>query len=304
MSGRRVLLVAAAVLVFVPAVVATGNAAVVTVGPFTPNGWNYTNFGTNASLAFKLIGGAPLGTGAAALSHECSTPVGQNGGALHTSNFDGTRLADIIRFRYSTLQAGDSTPQFQPPYVVLTIDLDNDGVLDDRIAFEPSWQTGDRPMATSLNGNPISAPNRVNVEQNGLFSTGAAVATNTWWEWDLLIGSWYSYGCQALYPDVGCGQQPLVTIAGIVEVYPNARIIAYTTTGGLRLQYGFGGTSCNYVGYVDKLVLDTATTATTVNFELQTFAGAVPVLSRNTLIAFAGGLMILGILLLRRSQKV
>jgi hypothetical protein len=42
-----------------------------------------------------------------------------------------------------------------------------------------------------------------------------------------------------------------------------------TGTGGLRLQYGFGGNSHEYVGHVDKLVIGVASGDVTIyDFEL------------------------------------
>ena len=248
----------------------------VIVSPINPNGWTYTNFGTDASQAF--VDGPdspPLGNGSSSFSH--SGPPGFNGGTLHTSNLNGIYLRDITELKYSTYQQGDPNLLFQPPYVQIFLDLDNDGLADDGIGFEPSWQTSGRFMVSGLQGTPFTVPN-VNVEQNGLGSTGGGVEANRWWEWDLLIGSWYArFGGELSTGPAGtrlgvfqCFFDGCATIEAIADVYPDAKIVSQTGgTGGVRLQYGFGGNSDEYVGHVDKLVIGLANGDTmTYDFEL------------------------------------
>jgi hypothetical protein len=93
---------------------------------------------------------------------------------------------------YSTYQQGVDAFLYQPPYVQLFLDLDDDGIVDDGIGFEPSWQNGGRFMVTSLQTTPLSGV--TNVVQNGLDLTAAGVEANQWWEWDLIIGSWWGRG--------------------------------------------------------------------------------------------------------------
>lgn len=246
------------------------------VSPIDVNGWNYNNFGTTASQAFVDGPGIPpLGVGSASFQHD--PPAGYNGGTLHTTNFNGVYLRDITELKYSTHQMGADGLLYQPPYVQIFLDLDDDGFVDDGIGFEPSWQNGSRFMVAGLQETLITTAPNTNLEQNGLGSTGAGVAANEWWEWDLLIGSWWGRGGSlsegtyrlGVYQCFGDG---CVTIAGIVEVYPNARIISQaglTGTGGFRLQYGFGGNSHEYIGHVDKLDLGVASGDTfTYDFEL------------------------------------
>jgi len=248
----------------------------VVVWPGNANGWTYTNFGTLGSQTF--VNGPdspPIGMGSAAFSHE--GPAGFNGGTLHSTNLNGIYLRDITDFRYSTYQQGADALLFQPPYVVLFIDLNDDGFVDDGIAFEPAWQSGGRVMLSGLQDTLfITAPN-LNTEQNGIGSTSAGVAANQWWEWDLLIGSWWGRGGELSTGTYKLGRfecfaDGCVTIEAIVEVYPDARIISQagtTGTGGIRLQYGFGGNSHEYIGHVDRLIVGLATgDSTTYDFEL------------------------------------
>jgi len=266
-------LIAVTVMVaFVP--VAMADTTIV-VSPGNLNGWSYTDFGTTASQSFVLGPDTPpLGFGSAAFTH--AGPAGVNGGTLHTRNFDGVYLRDITELTYWTYQEGADGLLFQPPYVQIFLDLDDDGAVDDGIGFEPSWQNGNRFMVTSLQGTAVTG--NTNVEQNGLGSTGAGVAANQWWEWNLLIGSWWARFGGALSVGSGPADQlgafecnqfvgGCATIAAIVQAYPNAKIISQNGTGGVRLQYGFGGNSHEFIGHVDKLVFGTASEITTYDFE-------------------------------------
>lgn len=248
----------------------------VIVSPINANGWSYTNFGTTASQEF--VEGpnlTPAGVGSASFWHE--GPPGYNGGTLHTVNLNGVYLRDLETLSFWGYQMGPDALLYQPPYVQLFLDLDDDGFVDDGIGFEPAWQTGGRYMVAGLQETLITSAPNTNVEQNGLGSTGGGVAANAWWKWDLLLGSWWGRGG---FLSTGthrlgvyqCWADGCVTIAGILEVYPNARIISQagvTGTGGLRLQYGFGGNSHEYVGHVDKLIVGlSGGNSTTYDFEL------------------------------------
>ena len=255
--------------------IATADDNTVVVWPGNVNGWAYTNFGTLGSQTF--VNGPdvpPLGVGSAALFHE---PTWMNGGTLHSMNLNGVYLRDITELKYSAYQQGAQETVYQPPYVVLFLDLDDDGLVDDAIAFEPAWQTGNRVMLAGLQETLFTVAPNLNVEQNGIGPTGGGVAANQWWEWDLLIGSWYGRGGHLSTGTYKLGQwqcwaDGCVTLGALVEVYPNARIISQggvTGTGGIRLQYGFGGNSHEYVGHVDKLVVGFANgDTTTYDFEL------------------------------------
>ena len=248
----------------------------VVVWPGNANGWSYTNFDTDAWQAF-VNGPAtpPLGAGSSSFAH--NGPPGVNGGTLHTANLNGTYLRDITTLTYWTYQQGADSLSYQPPYVQLFLDLDDAGVVDDGIGFEPAWQTGGRFMVAGLQETPFVTSPNVNAEQNGLGATGGGTAANQWWGWDLLVGSWWGRGGALSVGTYRLGQYQCfadgcVTIEGIVEIYPNARIVsqaAVTGTGGLRLQYGFGGNSHEYVGHVDQLVVGLASgDTTTYDFEL------------------------------------
>lgn len=265
-----------AIIVAALSPLATAEDSTIVVWPGNVNGWSYENFGTDASQAFVNGPDAPpLGMGSASFSHE--GPAGFNGGNLHSTNFNGIYLRDITDLKYSTYQQGVDALLYQPPYVVLFLDLDDDGFVDDGIVFEPAWQSGNRVMLAGLQETLFTTAPNLNVEQNGIGSTAAAVAANQWWEWDLLIGSWWGRGGQLSsgtnkLGTFQCFADGCVTIEALVEVYPDARIISQagvSGTGGIRLQYGFGGNSHEFIGHVDALIIGLTTGDTiTYDFEL------------------------------------
>jgi hypothetical protein len=273
-STNSLFLIAAAMVSMAQTAIAADTTIV--VWPGDANGWSYTNFETDAWQAF--VNGPetpPLGAGSSSFAH--NGPPGYNGGTLHTDNLNGMYLRDIVSLAYWSYQQGADGLAYQPPYVQIFLDLDDDGFVDDGIGFEPAWQTSGRYMVGGLQETPFSTSLNENIEQNGLGATGGGTAANQWWEWDLLIGSWWSRGGALATGTYSVGQYQCyadgcVTIEGIVEIYPNARIISQaslTGTGGLRLQYGFGGNSHEYVGHVDKLVIGVASGDVTIyDFEL------------------------------------
>lgn len=265
MRSHFLKLITTAALLFVSQSLSAADTTVI-VWPGNTGGWSYTNFGTDADQAFVPGPGIPpSGDGSSGFWH--AGPPGYNGGTLHTANLNGVYLRDVVELTYWTYQAGAEALLYQPPYVQIFLDLDDDGLVDDGIGFEPSWQSGGRFMLTGLQETPFVTSPNLNVEQNNLGSTAAGVAANQWWQWDLLIGSWWGRGgmlSTGTY-QLGryeCFNQGCVTLEGIVEAYPDARIISQagaTGTGGVRLQYGFGGNSQDYVGHVDQLVVGLTT---------------------------------------------
>src|SRR3954462_7817823 len=88
----------------------------------------------------------------------------------------------------------------QAPFLSFEIDSDNDGTLDDRLFFEPPYQT-------PTSGNP-SLPNQ------------GDVTLNTWQCWDALAGGWgANSGAAGLNP--GTSVQPL---SAYLAVHPNATL--------------------------------------------------------------------------------
>lgn len=111
----------------------------VEVTPGALDGWTPTESGT-ADVSF--VAGPetpPLGEGSAQLS------VGAAGGSaaqLRNGDYDGVLLSDITSLSYFTYVQQDGSGG-QAPYLILDVDLDGDGTMDDLLFFEPVYQTGD-----------------------------------------------------------------------------------------------------------------------------------------------------------------
>ena len=202
-----------------------------------PAGWIEQTSGTGADVSIVCGPGTPpLGATSAQLTVGAN---GNNSAQLRTGAYAGTLLSDLETLTYSTyVQGGGSGGQ--APYIILNVDLDGNGTTDDQLFFEPVYQTG------AYSGDPV--PNQGNV------------AVGTWQTWDARNGGWWSLNASTFGP-------PLVTLNSYIAANPNARIAA-TAAGGVRIVTGFGaGAWDNFVGNVDNVTIDTASTsASTTDF--------------------------------------
>ena len=253
------------------------HATTITVNSLVPDamaesGWEFTNFGGSATAEF-VTGPAtpPAGSGAVKFNQA----VDWETGALRTDNHTGTLLADITEFKYSMYweYTGGTANLFVPPAAQIHIDYDGDNVFDDRLMFDPAWNNGGRWMVTvpkpcnpDMGSGPFPPWDSVTPEPNldqftpqGLTPNGQ-VPTDGWFEWDLLAGSWWSFGGVA---GVGTFEAPLVTIGNIAEAFPNAQLKGSGQPSIRLTYYGTAG----YDAYFDKLVLNTTTVDTTYDFE-------------------------------------
>jgi len=143
---------------------------------------------------------------------------------LWKGGYSGTRLADLTEFKYSTYVVNNA-----PTHPILQIDVTNDGRLDFNMWFDPrgEWQE-----------DPNFPP----------------VVLNTWQQWNLLQGTWYS---------------ELVTVSGVpvnftieelAALFPDARIIDLPANGGIGEGIRFNldrNFYANSAGYLDALIIGT-----------------------------------------------
>jgi len=188
--------------------------------------------------------GAPAGTGSATL--DTGTNHGDSAPQLVDQALAGTQLAAIKSLSYSTLGTLIAGPnlQGQLPYIVLTLDTNNDGVEDDSIVFEPIYQHGYRA------DSPDQGAIQLGVRQH----------------WDAMIGGWWSFSGNLGGASPGFGVK---TLPQILAAAPGARIVQAKTIpeGGLRIVIGVRNVPDHLVGSVDALTLDTGAGATTYDFE-------------------------------------
>jgi hypothetical protein len=188
--------------------------------------------------------GAPAGTGSVTL--DTGTNHGDSAPQIVDQGLAGIQLAAIKTLSYSTLGTLIAGPnlQGQLPYIVLTLDTNNDGLEDDSIVFEPIYQHGYRS----------------DIPDQGAIQVGA------WQRWDAAAGGWWSFSGTLGGASPGFGVK---TLSEIVAAAPSARIVQAETTppAGLRIVIGVRNVPDHLVGSVDALTLDTGAGATTYDFE-------------------------------------
>lgn len=211
-------------------------ATTVVVSDANPDGWTarHTHCGEGTSTGSQTMENGPATPPAGTGSREFR--IGTDGNTLEEyrqSGYDGTKLADLTSLSYSTYVeqfAGD-----QAPYLILDIDRDGDGDIDENLIFEPVYQSEGF-------GNPSQGD----------------VVLNTWQTWDALVGRWR----------VG-PHGDLTTLADYIAANPNAEISTSSTMGGIRVATGCGGSGwANFIGNVDNVVIGVDSNETFFDFEL------------------------------------
>jgi hypothetical protein len=194
----------------------------------------------------------PLGVGSAQLSIAQTPGAGDLAAQLRNPNYAGTKLSDLTALSYSTYvqQFGSGG---QAPYLILNIDLDNNGTTDDQLFFEPVYQSGTYSTVDPSITIPDQCPGITN-----------CVALNTWQTWNALAGGWWSLNAATFGP-------PLTTIEQYVADNPDATIVNSTSgAGGVRIVAGFGEGSWNgFIGNADAFTIGVSACNTTFNFEPQ-----------------------------------
>jgi uncharacterized repeat protein (TIGR01451 family) len=220
-------------------------AQIVTVTTATPDGWTFQvvddepdGITTGTITIVPGPGTPPLGDGS--LQFNLGTE-GEDGVQARNINYDGQYIRDLAELTYSTYvqQPGSDT---QAPYIILDIDLNNDGVRDDLWFFEPAYQTG-----AFCPSNPQ-----------------AAVATGSWQTWNAINGCWYSvFGTAGTGP--GINVRPLSVL---LDAEPDARLSTNITGGSFRIVTGFGDLAWdNFIGNADAVDIAFGPTETIYDFE-------------------------------------
>lgn len=189
---------------------------IVVVQPSNMRGWAFNLSGSGATGTGTFVRGPaapPLGQGSVKFI------LGADGDyvELRHGGYTGSLLSAIRDLSYSTYvptgtgSSNDNT--CQAPYLILTIDNNNDGDPDDNgdniLFFEPCYQSG-------------------------------AVLRDTWQNWNAQSGQWYPG-----YNDDGSDRvtgPPTQTLQEYAATHPNARIVNSSNgRGGVRIDAGGGG---------------------------------------------------------------
>ncbi len=209
----------------------------------------------------------PLGTGSAHLA--TASGYGGESAQLNYSGATGININDLTTLSYSTYcTASNDSPPSQDTYLTMYINTsgDSNGSYDDRLIFEPIYSDGGDVV--NPNGNQ------------------PAPAFDTWQNWNLLQGMWYSdnYG--------GPGSNALSWSQILADEGANAVVVSYPGIGDIRIAAGFASPTDNFDVNVDAFSIGTASGTTTYNFD--------PVPEPTSL----GLLMLGGLPLLRRRRHM
>lgn len=220
----------------------------VVVNPINLNGWNKLDSDPSVASGFETgPGSVPLGTGSFAFRIPAD---GDQYAIMRNNDYAGTPLADLTELSYSTYAVQNNGAQ--TPYLSIKIDYDNDNIEDDRLYFEPVYQSGGYSIVPGDGG---TVPNQCGVNSN-------CVTTGTWQTWNALVGGWWSNNDNT-------GGPPLRTLGGYIAAHPGATILN-DSLGGVRLIAGGGsGAWDNFVGNVDRFVIGVNSSNTTFDFEAQ-----------------------------------
>ena len=226
---------------------ARGQAAIQDVTPSSMGTWAF--YSTDSSGAINTgsatggmvtgPGSPPLGTGSA--NFQTGAGAGDGSEQLRNSDWAGTRLDALTSLSYSTYATSFNGSQL--PFVNLYLNFGTGITRDDRLWFEPTYSSAG---AGNGNANPQ-----------------ADVAQNTWQNWNMLKGMWYSDN------EAGPGSAA-ITLAAYLALHPDATIIndpGQGGLGGIRIASGFSSPGDNYNTNVDAFTIGTAAGTTTYNFE-------------------------------------
>jgi hypothetical protein len=193
----------------------------------------------------------PIGDGSAQLF---TGTQGDEGAELRQTGFNGTLLNQVVDLRYWTYDVTNNGGQW--PFIILNIDFNGDGTIDDLIFFEPLYQNGAFVPSLPNQGQPV---------------------LNTWQRWNALAGGWWSLNSIG-GATPGTGVKPLSTyIAAVMGAGGNPRIVnSPTGLGGVRVLHGFASPGDVFNGFVDAFSIGTLATQRTVTYNFDPFTAPIP----------------------------
>jgi len=267
MTRFSIVALMASLISFGPTTMMAFTDTTIVIKPTHMDGWNFQlgifSGTATSSAGFEIGPGAPpLPTGSAEFKTGAD---GDSFALLRNTNYQGVPLSQLTSLSYDTYVTAHNG--CVAVYLSLLVDLNDNGVFDagdDRIFFEPCYQTGQ--YSTIPPDNPGDIP-----LQNGpIGPDGSTVITGNWQHWDALIGGWWS----ALDVDGGPTGPPLFRIASYINrdaAHQNAKIVNATEClGGVRFSAGSGAPVWDdFEGNVDNFTIGVSGDNTTYDFEFE-----------------------------------
>ncbi len=150
---------------------------------------------------------------------------------FRNSDFNGVALSDLTALSYATFEQ-ESGVKTAAPFVLLEIDQNGDGTVDDQLVYQPAAQ--------------------------------ATVQGNLWQTWNAFAGNWWSLSGLAGMGTNTAGKP----ISSYIAAYPGSRIVNDGQQGGLRIAAGCIGSGWqSFEGAVDAVVVGVNTQSYVYNFE-------------------------------------
>ncbi|HEX8709686.1 MAG TPA: hypothetical protein VF723_15710 [Pyrinomonadaceae bacterium] len=262
MNTKRLILLSSVIMM--AALLSIGGAlaavSVKTVAPETLQGWVELSqrTGDGEFVEGPLVPPAPTGSYRMTTGAGNSGPDLPGGGAgtggkvwLATTNHDGTKLADVSELSYSTYVSPTSATTVQAISLQLRVDINNDGVRDTTLVYEPVYN-------------------------------GYTGQKGVWQNWQTRNGTWWSTVtvpgfCNPNGP-ASCAGQQFFNLNSFLAVYPDTTIVTTYISGNSRAdlygtqfvggQNSAGAPWANFDGNVDafRIVLNDGN-GTAYNFE-------------------------------------
>jgi hypothetical protein len=219
----------------------SADCATLTTSPANQQGWLAQV--TSADGLAQYVGSPPIpifGNGSLRLF---TGTHGDESAQLRNSNYHGTNLSTVTSLGYCTYVTQWNGAQ--TPYIILNVDRDNNGSVDDLLFFEPEYSKG---------------------AYTGAIPAQPAPTLNTWQCWQALRGGWYAIDANTGAPTFGGPGANVLPFSDYTTAHP-AAVLRDTTRGAVRIVSGFASPGDVYNSNTDFFRIGVGSFQTIFNFE-------------------------------------
>ncbi|MEO8435581.1 MAG: DUF4214 domain-containing protein [Pyrinomonadaceae bacterium] len=229
---------------YTPFLSGVASCATLATSPGNQRGW--VAAGSAAGGVVQFVSGPaipPLGTGSLRIF------TGTEGDAsreFRNPDYNGTNLSTLTALGYCTHVTSWNGQQV--PYLILRVDRDNNGTIDDLLFFEPTFSDGSFNPAIPAQPTPV---------------------LNTWQCWNALKGGWYGLDATTFAGSFGSPGAGVLPFTNYTTAFPSAVLRNSTSgvTGAIRLLSGFASATDVFDSNSDAFQIGVGGTLTTYNFE-------------------------------------
>jgi hypothetical protein len=224
-----------------PFLTSSSDCSTLTTSPANQRGWLAQV--TSADGLAQFVGSPPLPIFSSGSLRLFTGTHGDESAQFRNSNYDGTSLSTVTSLGYCTYVTQWNGAQV--PYLILNVDRDNNGSVDDLLFFEPEYSRGTYTAAIPAQQAP---------------------ALNTWQCWQAHRGGWYAIDADTGDPTFGGPGADVLPLSGYVTANPNA-VLRNTTRGAVRIVSGFASPSDVFNSYTDFFRIGVGSTQTVFDFD-------------------------------------